>query len=54
MMTYFKFSLLFFAIHLVCYIIAGIVDLQLTKKIYEGKDRLYKSFFRNMGINKRV
>ena len=45
---YLKFSLSFFAIHLVCYIIAGIIDLQLAKRIYEGKDRLYRSFFRNM------
>lgn len=48
MVTYLKFSLLFFVIHIFCYIIAGIIDLQLAKKIYKGKDRLYRSFFRNM------
>jgi hypothetical protein len=48
MVTYLKFSLSFFAIHLVCYILAGVIDLQLAKRIYEGKDRLYRSFFRNM------
>ena len=47
-MVYLKFSLLFFAIHFVCYIIAGVIDLQLAKKMYVGKDRLYKSFFRDM------
>jgi hypothetical protein len=48
MMIYLKFSLLFFVIHFVCYIIAGVIDLQLAKRIYKGKDRLYKSFFRDM------
>lgn len=47
-MLYLKFSLIFFVIHFVCYIVAGIIDLQLAKKIYKGKNRLYKSFFRNM------
>lgn len=47
-MLYLKFSLTFFIIHFVCYILAGIIDLQLAKKIYKGKNRLYKSFFRNM------
>ncbi len=46
--TYVRFSLLFFVIHLVCYITAGIIDLQLAKRIYEGKDRLYRAFFRDM------
>jgi len=49
-MIYLKFSLLFFVIHFVCYIIAGVIDLQLAGKIYKGKDRLYKSFFRDMDI----
>jgi hypothetical protein len=48
MVYYLKFSLLFFAIHFICYIIAGVIDMQLGKKMYEGKNRLYKSFFRNM------
>jgi len=48
MITYIKFSLLFFVIHFVCYTIAGVIDLQLAKKMYSGKNRLYKSFFRDM------
>jgi len=48
MIYYLKFSLLFFVIHFICYIIAGIIDLRLAKRMYKGKDRLYKSFFRNM------
>lgn len=48
MIIYIKFSLLFFVIHFVSYIIAGIIDKQLARRMYEGKDRLYKSFFRNM------
>ncbi len=48
MMIYLKFSLIFFLIHVICYIIAGMIDLQLAKKMYKGKNRLYKSFFRNM------
>ncbi len=47
-MTYVIFSLLFFAIHLTCYIIAGVIDFQIAKKMYSGKNRLYKSFFRDM------
>lgn len=47
MMVYLKFSLIFFLIHLTCYIIAGIIDLQLAKKMYKGKNRLYKSFLRD-------
>jgi hypothetical protein len=52
MLYYLKFSLLFFAIHLVCYLIAGVIDIQFAGKLYKGKDRLYKSFFRNMGDKK--
>ena len=48
MTDYIFFSLLFFIIHLVCYVIAGIIDLQLARKVYSGKNRLYKSFFRDM------
>jgi hypothetical protein len=48
MIYYLKFSLIFFAIHFVCYIVAGVIDLQLAKKMYKGRDRLYKSFFRNV------
>jgi hypothetical protein len=42
------YSLLFATIHLVCYVVAGLVDLQLAKHLYMGKDRLYRSFFRDM------
>lgn len=52
MITYIKFSLLFFAIHFVCYMIAGVIDFQLAKKLYSGKNRLYKSFFRDMDDKK--
>ncbi len=48
MWMYIKFSLLFFLIHFVCYNIAGVIDLQLAKKMYSGKNRLYKAFFRDM------
>ena len=48
MTEYIVFSLLFFVIHLVCYVIAGVIDLQLARKVYAGKNRLYKSFFRDM------
>lgn len=48
MMTYIKFTLLFTLFHFICYIIAGSIDFQLAKKMYSGKDRLYKSFFRDM------
>lgn len=48
MFDYLKFSLLFFVVHFVCYIIAGVIDLQLAKRMYEGKDRLFRAFFRNM------
>jgi Na+/proline symporter len=52
MIFYLKFSLIFFLIHLACYIVAGIIDLKLAKKMYKGKNRLYKSFFRNMDNEK--
>ncbi len=45
---YLQFSLLFFLFHFISYIIAGVIDLRLAKKMYVGKDRLYKAFFRNM------
>lgn len=32
--------------------IAGLIDLQLAKKMYSGKNRLYKSFFRDMDDEK--
>ena len=52
MTDYIFFSSLFFVIHLVCYVIAGVVDLQLARKLYSGKNRLFKSFFRNMETEK--
>lgn len=47
-MMYIKFSLFFFVIHFVCYLIAGLIDLQLAKKMYFGKNRLFRSFFRDV------
>ncbi len=47
-MIYLKFTLIFFIIHFICYMIAGAIDFRLAKKMYVGKDRLYKSFFRDM------
>ena len=52
MIEYVYFSLLFFLIHLVCYVIAGVIDLQLAKRIYSGKNRIFKLFFRNMEDDK--
>lgn len=57
MKDYLIFSLLFMIIHLVCYVIAGIVDLRLARKYYSGKNRLYKSILRDMDDekeNKRI
>jgi uncharacterized membrane protein YvlD (DUF360 family) len=48
MMEYIQFTAIFFAIHFGCYVIAGVVDLQFAKKVYSGKDRLFKGFFRDM------
>lgn len=52
MSTYIIFTLIFFFIHFTCYTVAGVIDLQLAKKMYSGKDRLYQSFFRNMADKK--
>ena len=52
MLPYITFSLLFFVIHFICYMVAGLIDLQLAKKLYLGKNRLYKSFFRDVEDNK--
>ena len=51
---YIRFSLVFFLIHFVCYIIAGAIDFQLAEKMYKGKGRLYRSFFRDMQDNKEA
>lgn len=48
MLYYLQFSLLFFVFHFICYIIAGSIDFRLAQKMYVGKERLYKSFFRDM------
>lgn len=47
MLDYVFFSLHFFLIHLVCYVIAGLVDFQLARRLYSGKRRLYQSFLRD-------
>jgi len=47
MIDYAFFSLFFFVIHLSCYVIAGLVDLQLSRNLYSGKRRLYGSFLRD-------
>lgn len=51
-MNYIFFTLRFFIIHFICYITAGVIDLQMAKKMYAGKDRLYGSFFRDMDSEK--
>lgn len=48
MVVYLRFSFVFAILHILCYIIAGIIDFQLAQKMYVGKDRLYKAFFRDM------
>jgi hypothetical protein len=48
MLFYLKFTVIFFVIHFTCYLIAGVLDLQLAKRIYQGKDRLFQAFFRNV------
>src|SRR6056297_32953 len=47
MTDYVFFSSLFFVIHIFCYVIAGVVDLQLSRKFYSGRSRLYGSFLRD-------
>lgn len=60
-MEYIKFSLLFFVVHTITYYIAGIINLQFSKRLYGGRDQLYKSFLRNMSdpqevktVNKKI
>lgn len=48
MKEYIVFSILFFVIHFVCYMIAGLIDLQLAKNIYKGKNRMFNAFFRDV------
>ncbi|TVR70678.1 MAG: hypothetical protein EA408_10715 [Marinilabiliales bacterium] len=60
-MEYAKFTLLFFVIHTIAYYIAGVINYQFSKKLYGGRDQLYKSFLRNMSdssealnVNKKI
>lgn len=60
-MEYLKFTLLFFVIHTIAYYIAGAINYQFSKKLYGGRDQLYKSFLRNMSnpseainVNKKI
>jgi hypothetical protein len=60
-MEYIKFTLLFFVIHTITYYIAGGINYQFSKRLYGGRDQLYKSFLRNMsdtsevaGVNKKI
>jgi hypothetical protein len=47
-MEYLKFTSLFFVIHTIAYYVAGVINYQFSKKLYGGRDQLYKSFLRNM------
>jgi hypothetical protein len=53
-MEYVKFSLYFFLIHTFTYFIAGIINLQFSKRLYGGRGQLYKAFLRNMDDPKEV
>ena len=60
-MEYLRFTLLFFVIHTIAYYIAGAINYQFSKKLYGGRDQLYKSFLRNMSnpseainVNKKI
>ena len=60
-MEYVKFTALFFVIHTIAYYCAGIINYQFSKKLYGGRDQLYKSFLRNMSdpsealnVNKKI
>ena len=60
-MEYIKFNFFFFIVHTLAYYIAGFINYQFSKKLYGGRDQLYKSFLRNMsdpqealGVNKRI
>lgn len=53
-MEYIRFTLLFFVIHTITYYIAGFINYQFSKKLYGGRDQLYKSFLRNMSDSKEV
>ncbi len=56
-----RFTFLFFIIHTITYYIAGIINLQFSKKLYGGRNQLYKSFLRNISdpneassVNKKI
>jgi len=51
-MVYLKFSLLFFVIHFICYMAAGVIDLQFAGKLYAGKERLYRHMMRDLDDKK--
>ena len=60
-MEYIRFTLLFFVIHTITYYIAGLINYQFSKRLYGGRDQLYKPFLRNMadtseaiGVNKKI
>lgn len=53
-MEYIRFTLLFFVIHTITYYIAGFINYQFSKKLYGGRDQLYKSFLRNMSDSKET
>ena len=60
-MEYVKFTSLFFVIHTIAYYVAGVINYQFSKKLYGGRDQLYKSFLRNMSdpsealnVNKKI
>ncbi len=60
-MEYLRFTFLFFVIHTVTYYLAGVINYQFSKRLYGGKDQLYKSFLRNMSdpkesvsVNKKI
>lgn len=54
MPLYLRFSLLFFVGHLVCYYLAGFIEYQISKKMYAGKNRLYRAFFRDTEDKREV
>lgn len=48
-MEYLWFSVWFTVIHLVAYIVAGVVNLRFTRDLYEGNQALFAPFLRNVG-----
>ena len=54
LMRYVAFALWFFVVHAVTYYTAGAVNYQFSKKLYGGRDQLYKGFLRNMADPKEA